>query len=56
VRVTVSVFVCSYFGMSVSNINVADPSGRASKEWVCDSSLARISGSNPAGSMGVCLL
>ena len=27
-----------------------------SKEWVCGRSLAGIAGSNPAGSMDVCLL
>ena len=39
------------------NLNYADPGGLAvSNAWVCDRSLAGISGSNPIGGMDVCLL
>jgi len=48
--------ICDLFNFNNLKEDGVDPSGRESKAWFCDRSLAGIVGSNPAGGMGVCLL
>jgi hypothetical protein len=50
------VCVCIHICNVCVYVRVPIPVAARSKAWVCDRSLARILGSNPAGGMDACLL
>jgi hypothetical protein len=56
--VCIWVCVCAYVYLMYVYVyvRVPIPVAARSKAWVCDRSLARILGSNPAGGMDACLL
>jgi hypothetical protein len=57
-KIYVHICVCIYIYIYLYNVfmYVPIPVAERSKAWVCSRSPARISGSNPAGGMDVCLL